>query len=145
MSSIHIPGLLRPIIALNGWTFVMEIWMYATRIPVFQHLKEAGDPSSTRSELEAKTPPSVRWKADNFNHLFEQPTQFYAVALALAIARRGEDNPMDVTLAWGYVGARILHSLIQSTSNKIMVRFGVFLISSGILAVMTGRAALLVF
>ncbi|KAL5334121.1 membrane-associated, eicosanoid/glutathione metabolism protein [Aspergillus crustosus] len=145
MSSTHIPALLQPIIALNGWTFIMETWMYATRIPIFSKLKEAGDPSTTKSDLEKKTPPSVRWKADNFNHLFEQPTQFYAVALALAIARRGENNPVDVRLAWAYVGLRALHSLIQATGNPIMVRFGVFVVSSGVLAVLTGRAALLVF
>ncbi|KAL4862603.1 hypothetical protein BDV12DRAFT_39994 [Aspergillus spectabilis] len=145
MSSVQIPGLLQPVIALNGWTFIMEIWMYATRLPVYGRLKEATDPSATRSDLEKKTPPSVRWKADNFNHLFEQPTQFYAIALALAIARRGEDNPVDVKLAWAYVGLRVLHSLVQASSNKIMARFGIFVISSSVLAVLTGRAALLVF
>lgn len=25
--------LLRPVAALAGWTFVMEAWMYATRLP----------------------------------------------------------------------------------------------------------------
>ncbi|KAL4877388.1 membrane-associated, eicosanoid/glutathione metabolism protein [Aspergillus karnatakaensis] len=143
--SSHIPSILQPIIALNGWTFVMEIWMYATRIPVFAKLKEAGDPTTTRAELDTKTPPSVRWKADNYNHLFEQPTQFYAVALALAIARKGEDNPVDTKLAWAYVGIRVLHSFIQSTNNKVMARFMVFLVSSSVLAVLTGRAATLVF
>ncbi|KAL4922610.1 membrane-associated, eicosanoid/glutathione metabolism protein [Aspergillus aurantiobrunneus] len=145
MSSIHVPGLLQPVIALNGWTFFIELWMYATRIPVFSRLKEAGDPSTTRDVLDQKTPASVRWKADNYNHLFEQPTQFYAIALALAIARRGEDNPLDIKLAWAYVGARIVHSLVQCTTNKIMARFGIFAVSSSILAALTGRAALLVF
>ncbi|KAL2871211.1 MAPEG family protein [Aspergillus lucknowensis] len=145
MSSVHIPALLRPVIALNGWTFAMEVWMYATRIPVFTRLKVADDNSLTRSEVERRTPASVRWKADNFNNLFEQPTQFYAIALALAIARRGEDNPVDVKLAWAYVAVRILHSLVHSTSNKILARFGLFLTSSGILAVLTARAALLAF
>ncbi|KAL4965747.1 MAPEG family protein [Aspergillus stella-maris] len=145
MSTTNIPGLLQPVIALNGWTFVMEIWMYATRLPAFGRIKEATDPSTLRSEIDRQTPPSVRWKADNFNHLFEQPTQFYAVTLALAIARQGKHNATDLKLAWAYVGLRILHSFIQSTSNKIMLRFGVFAISSSVLAVLTGRAALLAF
>lgn len=145
MSSVHIPGLLRPVIALNGWTFIVEIWMYATRLPVFSRIKEASDPSTLRSEIDKRTPASVRWKADNYNHLLEQPTQFYAIALALAIARYGADDPLDMKLAWGYVGVRVLHSLIQCTTNTIMLRFPVFLVSSGILATMTGRAALLAF
>ncbi|KAL4981247.1 membrane-associated, eicosanoid/glutathione metabolism protein [Aspergillus desertorum] len=131
MSSLHVPGLLRPVIALNGWTFVMEIWMYATRIPVFSRMK----PSNTTTKSDA----------DNYNHLFEQPTQFYAVALALAIVRHGEDDPVDIFLAWAYVGLRVLHSFVHVTKNKVMLRFGVFVISSGVLAAMTGRAALLVF
>ncbi|KAL4928057.1 MAPEG family protein [Aspergillus undulatus] len=145
MSSIHIPGLLQPVIALNGWTFVQEIWMYATRLPIYGRIKEATDPSIPRSQIDAQTPPSVRWKADNYNHLFEQPTQFYAVALALAIARHGADNPLDIKLAWTYVGLRVVHSLIQSTTNKILLRFGVFLTSSAVLALLTARTALLVF
>ncbi|KAL5042599.1 hypothetical protein BDW71DRAFT_144476 [Aspergillus fruticulosus] len=143
MSSLHIPGLLRPVIALNGWTFIMEIWMYATRIPVFSRLKLSG--TTTKSDLDKLTPPEVRWKADNYNHLFEQPTQFYAVALALAIARHGEDDPVDISLAWAYVGLRVLHSFVHVTKNNILLRFGVFVVSSGVLAAMTVRAALLVF
>ncbi|KKK22185.1 hypothetical protein P175DRAFT_0501094 [Aspergillus ochraceoroseus IBT 24754] len=143
--SSHIPTLLRPVIALNGWTFVVEGWMYATRIPVFRKLKVASDNTVTKSDLDQKTPATVRWKADNFNNLLEQPTQFYAVALILAFARRGEDNRIDNTLAWTYVGVRVLHSLVHCTSNKVRRRFSLFVISSGILAAMTVRAACLVF
>ncbi|KAB8067312.1 membrane-associated, eicosanoid/glutathione metabolism protein [Aspergillus leporis] len=141
MSSPQISGLLAPIVTLNAWTFVMEFWMYRTRIPTFINLKF--DNSTTKAELDAMTPPNVRWKADNFNHLLEQPTQFYAIALVLAVA--GNDNRVDTALAWSYVGVRIVHSLVHSTSNKIMRRFGLFVISSGILATMTARAAMLVF
>lgn len=90
-------------------------------------------------------PPSARWKRDNFNHLFEQPTQFYAVALALAVARGGQADQLDSVLAWSYVGARVLHSILHSTMNVITARFLLFGISSSILAVLTGRLAMLVF
>ncbi|KAL2822413.1 membrane-associated, eicosanoid/glutathione metabolism protein [Aspergillus granulosus] len=145
MSSLQIPALLRPVIALNGWTFAMEIWMYATRLPVFSRLKVADDNTRTRSDLDRLTPPSVRWKADNYNNLFEQPTQFYAIALAMAIARRGADNPVDVKLAWAYVAVRIVHSLVHVTSNNIRRRFTLYVLSSGILAVLGWRGAALVF
>jgi len=32
----------------------------------------------------------------------------------------------EAKLAWGYVGLRIVHSLVQATSNPIMVRFSLF-------------------
>ncbi|KAE8355428.1 membrane-associated, eicosanoid/glutathione metabolism protein [Aspergillus coremiiformis] len=141
MPTPQIAGLLAPVVALNIWTFVMEVWMYKTRIPVFSKLQIKN--TTTRAELDPLTPPNVRWKAENYNHLMEQPTQFYAIALVLAIA--GTDNTVDILLAWSYVGVRVVHSLVHCTTNHIPRRFFTFLVSSGILMVMTGRAALLVF
>ncbi|KAE8359477.1 hypothetical protein BDV27DRAFT_54001 [Aspergillus caelatus] len=141
MSTGQVSSLLAPVVALNIWTFVMEGWMYQARIPVYSKLNIKN--TITKRELDAMTPASVRWKGDNYNHLMEQPTQFYAIALVLALA--GKDDKIDILLAWSYVAVRIVHSLVQSTSNHIMSRFSIFVVSSGILAVMTGRAALLVF
>ena len=88
-------------------------------------------------------PADVKWPADNYNHLLEQPTQFYAVALSLALI--GADDDLNVKLAWGYVGVRVVHSLVQSVANPIMKRFSVFLASSAVLAALTARGALTFF
>ncbi|KAL4907200.1 hypothetical protein BDW74DRAFT_148739 [Aspergillus multicolor] len=143
-------SLLRPIIVLNAWTFTMELWMYITRIPVFSTMSPPPSNTMTKSDLDKLTPASVRWKADNYNHLHEQPTQFYAIVLALAFARyvRGDEESklgVDVALAWMYVGLRVLHSFVHVTRNWIMLRFGVFVISSGVLVVLAGRAAAVIF
>ncbi|OBU01829.1 hypothetical protein VE01_00545 [Pseudogymnoascus verrucosus] len=140
MESIRASPLLTPIIALNAWTLVVEGWMFATRLPVFTRLNIAEKNTLTREEINKMTPPSVRWKADNFSNLFEQPTQFYAVAVVLAIAGGGKT---DARLAWAYVAARVAHSLAHNTTNNITRRFGFYLISSGLVAVLTGRAAML--
>ena len=76
----------------------------------------------------ATLPPHVRWKADNYNHLMEQPTVFYAAAFSLALLERGQGAPL--ALAWGYVGLRIVHSVLQATWNKIEARFTLFALSS---------------
>ena len=91
----------------------------------------------------ATLPASVRWKADNYNHLMEQPTVFYAVALALAVL--GADNSTNATLAWAYFGSRVIHSVLQATVNKIEIRFALFMISSLILIALTINAARVVF
>lgn len=143
MSSVTASGLLGPVAALNGWTLVMEVWMYAVTIPEYNKINPSGQ--TTKSQIDAQMPPTARWKRDNFNHLMEQPTQFYAVALALAIARGGKIDELDSALAWTYVGTRVLHSLVQSITNTMMARFLLFGFSSSILAVMTGRLAMLVF
>ena len=135
--------ILAPVVALVLWSFVMWAWLYATRIPAIFKNKIAMDPAMTKAELNAQLPPSVRWKADNYNHLMEQPTLFYAVAFALALA--GAGGGLNLTLAWTYVGLRVVHSLVQSTVNVIAARFLIFLVGSLVLLALAVRAALVVF
>lgn len=131
--------MLATVVSLAAWTFVIWFWMYATRIPAITRSKMRLDPNAPRGEQMASLPPRVRWKADNYNHLFEQPTLFYAVAITLALL--GKDHGLDLYLAWGYVGLRVIHSLVQTLVNKIEVRFGLFALSSLVLLAMTVRAA----
>src|SRR5262245_25973977 len=118
--------IIAPVIALCVWTHAMWAWMYVTRIPAIRQAKMVLDPTAPRGEQMATLPPHVRWKADNYNHLMEQPTVFYAVALSLAIL--GQGSGTNATLAWAYVGLRVVHSFVQATWNKIEVRFGLFFI-----------------
>jgi len=118
--------------------------MYGTRIPAVGKYCEGPVTGYNAKEQMEKLPEPVKWKADNYNHLFEQPTQFYAIALSLVFLGAGDDDLLTKA-AWAYVGARVLHSIIQSTTNTIMVRFGVFVTSSAILLGMTVKAAMMVF
>jgi hypothetical protein len=85
----------------------------------------------------------VRWKADNYDHLLQQPTLFYAVALVLSLTRA--DDGLNTGLAWAYVALRVLHSLVQATINVIMIRFAVFAVATLVLLALAVRAALVVF
>jgi hypothetical protein len=131
--------MLAPVLALIGWTFVMWFWMYATRIPAMQKAKiDVAELSRTGAKLDL--PPEVARIADNYNHLHEQPTLFYALALATQIA--GAADGIAVALAWTYVASRVVHSLVQATRNVIPVRFAVFAIGSLVLLVLLVRTAL---
>jgi hypothetical protein len=77
----------------------------------------------------------VRSVADNYNHLHEQPTVFYALVFYTQLAGTGTGTL--VMLAWCYVGLRVVHSLVQNTINKVMIRFSVFVLSSLMLIAMT--------
>ena len=137
--------ILGPAVALMIWTMVMWAWMYATRIPAMQKAKVdvnrlVSDPDAS---LDRTLPPSVQWKAHNYNHLHEQPTVFYAVAIVLAII--GQGDGMNAFLAWIYVGLRVIHSLVQATANKVMVRFVLFALSSVVLIALIVKAAMVVF
>ena len=120
------PRMLAPVIALAAWTFVMWGWMYATRIPAIRRAKMRLDPTLPRGEQMATLPPKVRWKADNYNHLMEQPTVFYPVAIALSLMHA---PPAAAIAAWVYVALRVAHSLWQSLANVIEVRFALFFLS----------------
>jgi hypothetical protein len=77
-------------------------------------------PGTHALPFDSQLPAQVRWKADNYNNLMEQPTLFYAVTLALALLGAGEG--LNTGLAWLYVGLRVAHSLIQAIINVVMLR-----------------------
>lgn len=133
--------LLGPVIALVAWSMVMWTWMYATRIPAIMALRMKLDPDAPRGEQMATLPPRVRWKADNYNHLMEQPTIFYAIVLVLALL--GSTAELHLVMAWAYVGLRIVHSLVQALVNRIEWRFALFVLSNLPLFGLTWGAAAL--
>lgn len=132
-------ALLGPVIALVAWSMVMWLWMYATRLPALMAAKMKPDPYAPRGEQMATLPAPVRWKADNYNHLMEQPTIFYAIVLALAVM--GNASGLILVLAWAYVGLRVVHSLVQALVNKIELRFLLFVLSNVPLFGLTYAAA----
>ncbi|MET4132322.1 hypothetical protein ABIE62_001451 [Porphyrobacter sp. MBR-155] len=137
--------ILQPVVALLAWTMVMWLWMYATRIPA---MNAAGIDSKNLiggdgGSLRAKLPDTVSWKADNYNHLHEAPTLFYAVAIVLAII--GQGDGFNTMLAWAYVALRVAHSIVQATVNRVIVRFALFALSSLVLIALILHAALAVF
>lgn len=133
-------AMLGPVLALVLWTLFMQVWMYAMRLPAIRAANMRLSRDRPRGEQMAELPPPVRWKADNYNHLLEQPTLFYAVALALAVL--GDASLLSLALAWAYVATRIVHSLQHVLVNYIPVRFMVFSIGSLILLGLTARAVL---
>lgn len=122
----------------------MWLWMYATRIPAMRAAKvdAAEKVGGTGKDLDGVLPEKTQWIAHNYNHLHEAPTIFYAVALVLAIS--GQGDGLNATIAWAYVGLRILHSLIQALWNRVIVRFMVFALSSLALIALTLHAAIAV-
>ncbi|MFN4018915.1 MAG: MAPEG family protein [Erythrobacter sp.] len=137
--------ILQPVVALMAWTMVMWLWMYATRIPA---MNKAGIDArnlvgSNGASLRAQLPDTVSWKADNYNHLHEAPTLFYAVAIVLAII--GQGDGLNTTLAWAYTGLRIAHSIVQATINRVIIRFALFALSSLVLMALILHAVLAVF
>lgn len=133
-------SILGAIIAMGLLTLVMFLWMYATRLPAFARAKldpqEAMHPGSYHDRI----PSEVRRVADNYNHLLEAPTLFYAIALSVVML--GLADPLHAACAWGYAGLRVAHSIVQATINRVVVRFALFVLSWVALGTMIVRAAL---
>jgi len=123
--------ILAPVVALVAWSLLVMMWMAVARFAVFRQMgiTLANIPPGSRgANLEGKAPDSAQWKSHNYMHLMEQPTLFYAIVLVLALM--GMNHAVNVWLAWGYVGFRILHSLIQCTSNIVRYRFPLFALAT---------------
>ena len=135
---MHI-NVLTPVLALIVWTFVIWLWMYFTRIPA---MRAAGiDPAKIKQKGELDPLPiKVKQIADNYNHLHEQPTAFYALMIYTHLV--GVADSVSLTLGWTYVGLRVTHSLIQCTWNFVPVRFMVFSASTLVLIAIAVRDVL---
>ena len=137
--------ILRPVVILVGWTLIMLVWMLATRLPALGRigvdLKTLS--GSKGADADRVLPARTQWIAHNHNHLFEQPTLFYVIALTLALI--GQGDGLNAWLAWAYVGLRILHSLVQALWNRVVVRLALFLAASLMLIALTLHAAIALF
>jgi hypothetical protein len=131
--------ILGPVVALVAWTMLMGIWLYATRLPAMRRagIELKGRVGARGADLDGKVDAKVQWKAHNYNHLMEQPTLFYAVAIGLAMLN--DHDPMTTNFGWAYVGLRVLHSLVQATVNIVKYRLALFLAGSVVLLLLTLR------
>jgi MAPEG family len=134
--------ILAPAAVLVVWTLVMLSWLAVTRLPPL--FKQPGGMAAAKrggrgQDLEGVLPDSVQWKSHNYTHLLEQPTLFYATVVILALT---SFSPLDVTLAWAYVGLRIVHSLWQALVNTVPVRFTLFNLSTVCLLVLAIHAVM---
>lgn len=141
--------ILKPVIALAAWSTIMWIWLYATRLPAMARAGIDGKTMvgttgrSLRDQLIAAGEDRASWVADNYNHLMEQPTVFYATALALALMGQGDGT--NATIAWVYVGLRVAHSIVQVLVNRVVVRFALFMCSGIALAALVLHGAMTAF
>ncbi|WP_439545255.1 MAPEG family protein [Sandarakinorhabdus sp.] len=123
-------AILLPMLVLAGWTMIVWVWMYATRLPAMSRAGIDGTKlvgstgKGLRDQMVAAGEERASWVADNYNHLMEQPTIFYATALALAVM--GDAGSLAVNLAWAYTGLRIAHSMVQILVNRVVIRFALF-------------------
>ena len=126
-------AILKPLFVQVSLTFVLLFWMAKER---FQAVKR-GDVLI----LDPGVRPIFKGRAgiisNAFHNQLEMPILFYVVVL-IALRVEAVDGAL-VSLAWAYVGLRIVHALIHVTYNKILHRFWVYALSSLILIGLWGK------
>lgn len=141
---MHSP-ILQPALVLVAWTLVMLVWMIVARMPAMKKAGidvnkiSGGHPGALDGVIDAK----AQWPAHNYMHLVEQPTLFYAVVFILAF--QGAGGGWNDKLAWAYVGLRILHSIVQATFNRVIIRFTLFALSTLVLIALTLHSAMVMW
>ena len=137
--------ILKPVAVLIAWSLVMLVWTVVVRLPAMKRVgidinkAVGGKPGG----LDGVIDDAAQWPAHNYIHLMEQPTIFYAAALLLALV--GAGNGINAMIAWAYVALRIIHSLIQATSNIIRYRFLFFALSTLCMIALSLHALMAVF
>jgi len=119
-----------PVLAQVGLTLITLLVLYARRVPAMVATKPTNEVMQDKKSLQA-LPAPARFAAENYNHQFEAPVLFYVLCIGAMVA--GLVSDIALMLAWTYVGLRVLHSLIHITYNRVLHRFGVFVISSIVL------------
>lgn len=127
LGMITLTGLMILLLFISRGPSIIKFW---------GNLQFARHAEDVRSNQE----PRDRYITDNYNHLFEQPTLYYAVVVYIYLMEHTDE--LHLQLAWGYVGLRVVHSIIQLTSNNVSWRALVFILSSLCLVGMIGREVL---
>ena len=124
---------LNPMLAMIAWSGCVVAMLMATRIPVVLKYWGKLQQAMHSDEMRPKLPARMRYVTDNYNHLLEQPTLFYATVVYIHLA--GTATALTVSLAWAYAGTRVVHSVVQLSVNNVSWRAAVFALSSLILLV----------
>jgi hypothetical protein len=127
-----------PIIALAALTAIAWVLMF-----VFRNVAVALGKASIRYYQRydsADAPPEwIERPARAFMNLLEVPILFYLVCVLMLVT--GGFDPVQLTLAWVYVAARVVHAIIYIAINYVPVRMTAYVCSCVTLIVMWLRFA----
>jgi len=114
-----------PMFALVSLTFLVGFSMGASRLLSVK--KKQVDPRYYKL-LSGYAPPEYVIKLGrNFENLLEVPMLFYIICILIIVLNI--NNSFFLSLAWVYVGLRVIHSIIHITYNHPKHRFTAFLFS----------------
>ena len=132
--------ILYPMLGMITLTGAIMLALFFSRLPTI--IKNFGNLQSAKhsDELRPKLPDTKRYITDNHNHLFEQPTVFYAIVIYIYLVQHVDSH--HIMLAWAYFVFRVIHSIVHVTINNVSIRASVFVLSLACLVIMIVREGL---
>jgi hypothetical protein len=118
-------SLVYPMLAMVLLTFFVLVVLFRSRVRM---IREGHAPVSYFRVFQGSQEPEFAAKpARHLTNLFEAPTLFYAGCLAAMVA--GVTGTAVLALAWGYVGARVVHAAVHLGPNRIRHRLRAYFAS----------------
>lgn len=127
-------AIIYPVFAMVVLTIAAILIMGARRFAAVRD--EEIDPNFFRAYRDADEPESLRIVSRHVINLFETPVLFYVGAIFVLIT--GQTSGLLLTIAWLYVLARYAHTYVHLTSNAVMIRFRLYLLSLILLLALWG-------
>ena len=131
--------ILQPILAMLFLHIIVLFWMIIARKKAMTDTSMTMEDAKHLIDLNV-LPTYPRQVADNYNHLFELPTLFYA--LIFYVWAMGHVDIVHVWCAWAFFFSRVIHTFIQCTFNNVTIRFSVFSLGWFIVIIMASRELL---
>jgi hypothetical protein len=129
-------SLLWPMLAQIGWTLLLYAWLTVARTRAVQR----GDVDYSCFVLGRDEPLAVARITRNLANQFELPVIFYALVILLVAL--GRVTVLDVIAAWVFVAGRVIHTLVQTLTDNVVLRGRVFTIGFAAVVVLAGHVAL---
>jgi hypothetical protein len=129
-------ALLWPMLAQIGWTFMLYAWLTVARTRAVN----SGKIDYSCFVLGREEPLEVARITRNLANQFELPVIFYAVVVLLVAL--GRVTWFDLVVAWLFVAGRVLHTLVQTLGDNVVLRGRVFVISFAAVTLLVGHVAL---
>jgi hypothetical protein len=127
-----------PFLSMMLLTLAVWVLMYIHRLSFLNRQGLDAQEFVTPEKITGLVSDAANATSNNFKNLFELPVLFYALCIYLEMTQQVDG--LYVGLAYGFVGLRVLHSIIHCSYNLVMHRFTCYLLSSLVLWAMLVKA-----
>ncbi len=127
-----------PFLSMMLLTLAVWVLMYIHRLSFLKRQGLDAQEFVTPEKITGLVSDAANATSNNFKNLFELPVLFYALCIYLEMTQQVDG--LYLGLAYGFVGLRVLHSIIHCSYNLVMHRFTCYLLSSLVLWAMLVKA-----